>query len=82
MRITKKTSHKLLYISIAIFFVFLGETKASGGFFDFSCTCKPSGDNTVPWQYDQDCCTGLRRVVWMFFSIVFTFFILWFFFEM
>jgi hypothetical protein len=48
----------------------------------YSCTCHDSKDKRVPWQYEKDCCTSLRRVVWIAFSVIFTIFVVWFFWNL
>lgn len=50
----------------------LGKTKAKDKFWDWSCDCGSRKEATVPWQYDNDCCTGVRRLVWIMFSMIFT----------
>ena len=49
---------------------------------NLSCTCQDSKTKKVPWQYEKDCCTDLRRVVWITFSVIFTIFVVWFFWNL
>jgi hypothetical protein len=71
----------LLVVLVVSTYGLCKEKKVNEGW-NLSCTCQDSKSKVVPWQYEKDCCTDLRRVVWITFSVIFTIFVVWFFWNL